>query len=126
MSDHPVQPVFDRLHGTYSDLPDVRWTRPSTVQDSLPFIGNVQTHVVQTLRNEAGEFAIFLQIVDAEGRARLVLPNRVCQAIYRQWQSLKDRSTPESRKRKAAARKRARERVDKAARKARRASATSD
>lgn len=124
VTDHPAQPVFDRLHGTYTDLPNIRWTKPSTVQEALPFVGNVSTHVVQTLRTEDGGFMVFIQIVDADGRARLVLPSKVCQSIYRQHQSLVDRSTPESRKRKAAQRQRARVRAQKEARKAARVAAT--
>ena len=52
------------------------------------------------------------------GLTRLVLPDKVAQAIYRQRAALTDRSTPESRRRKAAARERARKREEKAARSA--------
>jgi len=32
--------------------------------------------------------AVFLQVIDKDGGQRIVLPNRVCQAIYRQYESI--------------------------------------
>jgi hypothetical protein len=78
---------FDRIIGTIDGLPDVRKSRPSTVTTVMPMIGNAQTYVVQTYAGEDGNF-IFLQMVDAEGRARIAIPPKVAAAIYRQAESL--------------------------------------
>ena len=111
MNDNQLaQPTFDRVLGTLDGLPGVSSTKPSTVQSILPFIGAGATHVVQTYKDKEQGFMIFIQIVDAEGRARFVLPDKVCQAIYRQRQSLTDRSTPASRARRARKRQRERQR----------------
>jgi hypothetical protein len=80
--------IFDRLIGSLHGLPDVRATRPSTVTTVLPLLGNSQTFVVQTYRQRDAGDTIFLQMVDAEGRARIVIPPRVADAIARQRVSL--------------------------------------
>lgn len=106
---------FDRILGDLTGLPDVKMSRPSTQLDVLPIVGDAVTYVVTTARSEAG-FTIFLQIVDAEGRARLVIPPRVSAALYRQRQSLADRSTPASRQRAKKARETAKAKRDREAR----------
>ena len=83
----------------------------------MPIIGTTQTYVVQTYRNEDGGFTIFLQMVDAEGRARFIIPPRVAQAIYRQRQSLTDKSTPASRAKARRSKERERKRKERTARK---------
>lgn len=104
---------FDRVHGTLTGLPDVRMTKPATVLESVPIINQTTTAVVQTYRNlEDGSFVIFLQLVDAAGHQRLVIPDRVARAIYRQRDALTDRSTPASRARKARSAERARKRAE--------------
>lgn len=109
---------FDRVLGTYSGLPGVRQTKPATVMQTVPIINETTTAVVQTLKTEDSGFLIFLQIVDATGHMRLVIPDRIAAAIYRQRAALTSRSTAESRKRKAAARERTRKREEKAKRSA--------
>ena len=104
--DHVAQPTFDRVYSGLDGLPGIKSVKPSTVVSSLPIIGTTVTYVVQTIKTSDMGFTLFVQVVDAEGRARLVIPNKVCQAIYRQRQALTDRSTPQSRA--ATARKRAR------------------
>jgi hypothetical protein len=126
MTDQEVQPTFDRrlagtfdrVLGTLDGLPDVTSTKPSTVQTVLPFIGNVTTYVVRTFRSREAGFTGFIELVDVEGRARIVLPDKVMQALYRQRQSLTDRSTPESRARKAASKAKAKAKAERAKRKA--------
>ncbi|HEV8670984.1 MAG TPA: hypothetical protein VGS01_09655 [Candidatus Limnocylindria bacterium] len=85
MTDTPD--TFDRVIGSLHGLPDVRNTRPSTVTTVLPILGNVQTFVVQTYRDERGD-TIALQMVDAGGRARIIIPPAVADAIARQRDSL--------------------------------------
>lgn len=87
----PIEPVqrdhFDRIIGAIDGLPGVRRSRPSTVTSVLPILGNSQTHVVQTYKGDDG-FYVFVQTVDAEGKARIVLPPKVAAAIYRQRDAL--------------------------------------
>src|SRR5262245_10332685 len=80
--------AFDRIIGAIDGLPDVAKARPSTVTTVLPIIGNSQTYVVQTYKDREGGFTVFLQMVDAEGRARLAIPPKVAAAIYRQREAL--------------------------------------
>jgi len=93
----PQQATFDRILGGLAHDPGVKRARPTTVITTLPIVGTTTTYVVQTHRTEEGEYIVFLQVVDAEGRERFVIPNRVAQALYRQRQALTDRSTPASR-----------------------------
>ena len=81
----PIAPdTFDRMIGALDGLPDVTTTRPSTVQSITPMIGRSQTFVIQTYRQrDTGDY-VFLQLVDAEGRARLVIPPAAADAIARQ------------------------------------------
>ena len=119
MPDNQAQPTFDRVLGCIDGMPDVQSTKPSTVMSVLPFVGAVVTYVVQTYRTKDQGFMVFLQTVDAEGRARFLIPDKVAQAIYRQRQSLTDRSTPASRARQQRKRERERRRVAKEARRQR-------
>lgn len=80
--------TFDRIIGNLHDLPDVQAARPSTVTSVMPMLGRSQTFVVQTYQQrEVGDF-VFLQMVDAEGRARIVIPPKVADAIARQRDAL--------------------------------------
>lgn len=110
MEETRAQSTFDRFHAHVDGLPDVTSTKPSAIKQALPLAGQVTTQTVQTFKGAEFGFAIAITVVDADGRAyNHILPNKVAQAIYRQRQSLTDRSTPESRSRKrrsAAAKKR--------------------
>lgn len=109
---------FDKLMGTYHDLPDARFTRPTTVMQTIPILNETTTAVVQSLKSEDNGYTIFVQIVDSTGHMRIVLPDKVARAIYRQRDALADRSTPESRRRAKAKRDRERKRAEKAERSA--------
>lgn len=89
---------FDRVLGMLVDLPDVRHTRPATVVSTMPILGDTSTYIVQTFR-QGGDYTAALQLVDAEGRERIVIPAKVMSALYRQRETLSDRSTPASRAR---------------------------
>jgi hypothetical protein len=97
MTDEPRRDAFDRIIGQIDGLPDVRKARPSTVTTVLPILGKSQTYVVQTYKTPEGFFA-FVQMVDAEGRARVVLPPKVTAALYRQRDSLVKQQRRESAK----------------------------
>ena len=110
---------FDRVMGKLTGLPDVKETRPSTVQDVTPIAGDVMTYIVQMMRTPDQGYVGFLQVVDGQGRARLILPHRLIERICQQRERLTDRSTPESRARRARARAAAKKRKDREARRAR-------
>lgn len=95
---------FDRVIGSLHGLPDVRNTRPSTVTTVMPILGSVQTFVVQTYRDDRGD-TIALQMVDAEGRARIIIPPAVSHAIARQRDALTTANRRASSKRVAQERK---------------------
>lgn len=66
------------------------------------------TWVVETIKTD-DSFAIFLQVIDKDGGQRIVLPQKVCQAIYNQQKSImkvrrsvRAQRGAETRKRKAA------------------------
>lgn len=109
---------FDRLLSAMTGLPDTKLTRPTTILEAHPMLHERNaTFVVQTHRSRDGGFTVFLTVVDADGHRRIVVPPKVAAAIYRQREALVDRSTPESRKRRAAAAARAKAKADKEARK---------
>jgi hypothetical protein len=68
-------------------------TKPTTVVATNPLLGHGGTHIVQTVRDD-GKFTIFVQVIDIGGglATQIVLPDKVASAIYRQKQSLIDRS----------------------------------
>ena len=87
-TDQPIhRDAYDRVMASVDGIPGVRKSRPSTVTAVLPLLGKSQTHVVQTYKTEDGNY-VFVQMVDSEGRARIVLPPKVAAAIYRQRDSL--------------------------------------
>jgi hypothetical protein len=80
--------AFDRIIGQIDGLPGVSKARPTSVTTVMPIIGISQTYVVQTYKDDEEGFFVFLQMVDAEGRARIAIPPKVAQAIYRQRDAL--------------------------------------
>ena len=111
-----AQKTFDRIYAGYDGLPGFKRTRETTVRQAIPIVGIVTTFVIQTMKTNDAGFTIFLEVMDAEGKDRLVLPGKVAEAIYRQRQSLTDRSTPASRAAKARKRQRDREKRERTAR----------
>ena len=102
MEETRAQSTFDRFHGMVDGMPGVVTTKPSAIKTSLPIVGGVTITTVQTFKSPEFGFAITVTLVDADGQAyNHILPNKVALAIYRQRQSLTDRSTPQSRARKS-------------------------
>jgi hypothetical protein len=88
MSDSMMPDTFDRAIGLLDGLNDVTHTKPSTLTVVTPIIGAVQTHIVQTYRqNEVGDF-IFLQVVDSTCSIRIVIPPKVADTIASQRDSI--------------------------------------
>lgn len=77
----------------------------------------VTTFIVQSIRRDQEGVTTFLQLVDGDGRARIVLPPKVVERIVGRHRRLHDRSAPDSRRRKRATASRRRKReADEAAR----------
>jgi len=96
---------FDATYGNLKGLPEVTWSKETTIQAVLPLIGATQVFVLQTGRQrEIGDFC-FLTFVDSERSVRIVLPPRVCEAIARQRDALTVKVRKRTAKASAAARK---------------------
>lgn len=96
---------YDRLRGSMQDV--AMFTKQSTVRNVQTLTGQAETYVVETCRYEelGGDF-IFIEFVDEVGVVRLALPPKVAAVIAAQ----RDRLT--SRRRSIAAKKKAKERMD--------------
>ncbi len=92
---------FDIIYGQLDGLG--RRAKPSTVREALPIVGNVTTYTIETMRHDE-KAVLFLEATDSTGATRLVIPHKVVQTIVRQFERMYDRSTPESRRRKARSR----------------------
>lgn len=105
------QSAFDRAMSII-DMPDVLSVKPAVVQATNALLGHQGTHIIQTARHKEDGWTIFLQVIDPEDGGtviKVVVPNKVCEALYRQRQGLIDRGrrkptpkpvfdTPEERK----------------------------
>lgn len=120
MINEQAQTTFDRFHAIVDGLPGVKSTKATAVTQSLPLVGNVTNVTIQTFKGEEFGFSIALTVVNADGTTRIILPNKVALAIYRQRQSLTDRSTPESRARRTRSRETAKRKRQRDERRARR------
>ena len=103
---------FDLAFGALEGRPGVTMTRPTTVVSTLPIVGTAQTFIVQTVRskdetNEKAQpqFTTFIQYVDAESVARLVVPPPVTEVIARQREALAGRARVKAARTAAATRK---------------------
>lgn len=80
----PKRDLFDRLLAANEGEPH---TKAATVTSIEAIPPQAQTYIIQTYAIERGFYG-FVQMVDAEGRARIVLPPKVMAAIYRQRDAL--------------------------------------
>lgn len=75
---------FDRQLGALIDLPDVVKAGPVVKRTVPPFgVGGTTIHVVQTIR-QGNQHTVFLEVVDAEGTKRIVIPPDVADTLERQ------------------------------------------
>lgn len=76
--------TFDRQLAGLVDLPDVVKAGPVVKRTVPPFgIGGTTIHVVQTI-HQGGDCTVFLEVVDAQGTKRIVIPPEVASTIERQ------------------------------------------
>jgi len=76
--------MYDRMISALEGLPDVTKVKPTTVRTVTPLVGASQTFIVQTVRQQSTGDHVFLEIVDASGAIRVVLPPAVADTIARQ------------------------------------------
>lgn len=79
---------FDRIHAQRQGLPGYRAVKPSTIRESAVLMGNVVTFTIETMRCEEYGVTTFLEIADAEGNVRVVLPDKVVARIASQRESV--------------------------------------
>lgn len=95
---------YDRRRGGLQDV--AMFTRPSTIKNVETMSGRAETFVVESCRYEDGDYIFVECIDDAAITTRLCLPPKVANVIASQRESLTRRS------RSQAARRNARERMD--------------
>ncbi len=92
MAEQTTQPAFDRAC-SFLELPAVLATRPTTIMANDPILGHMGTFIVQTAKHCEAGWRIYLQAISVGGgQIQIVLPDKVAATIYRQRQSLVDRS----------------------------------
>lgn|SRR5678816_478093 len=92
--------AYDRVLSNLHDLPDVVKVKAATVRVVPPLgVGGTQLFAVQTVRQVGVGDSIFLEVAEAGGLTRLVLPPAVSALIARQ----RDAVTGKARSKAAAA-----------------------
>lgn len=95
---------FDFMLATARDNPESTQTRTATLRTAVPILGAVETFTVQTFRipdgPNAGDWG-FVERINAQSVARVVLPPAVTAALARQRDTLT--ATGRSKRGKAAA-----------------------
>lgn len=97
-------PTFDRILGSLEGLPDVVKTAAATRVVVSPLIGEAQTFIIQTYRQD-GKDTVFVQYIDASGSVRIALPPAAADAIAAQRDALSTKNRKRAAKEIAAARK---------------------
>src|SRR5437667_11154395 len=75
---------FDRILGDLTGLPGHDLSRPATITTALPILGSAQTYVVRTMRTPDNRFIGFVEMIDANGKLRIAIPQKAMAALYRQ------------------------------------------
>lgn len=97
--------TFDRMLTALHGLPDVTRSKPTTVREVPPLIGEALTFIVQTYRQREKGDTVFVELASAAQHTRLVLPPRVVDAIVRQRDALTATTRSRLAKEQAEARK---------------------
>ena len=94
---------FERVRDSLWGQPGFQ-RRNSTIVNQEGFLLPLGTWIIETIRTD-DRIAIFIQVIDKEGGQRMVLPERVCQAIYNQYRSITTKRKSERAKKAAQTRK---------------------
>jgi hypothetical protein len=78
-------------------------TKATTIEHTDPILGEAETFIVQTIRDQKGDH-IIVKFVDKEGVKRLILPPKVTMTIARHRDALTARSRSNTAKATAKAR----------------------
>jgi hypothetical protein len=102
-SSNGLPDAFDRQLAALHDLPDVSRTKPATLRVIPPLgVGGTVLFVVQTLRQRERGDTVFVEVVDADGTTRIVMPPAVAEVIARQRDALTDKSRSRAGRERAA------------------------
>lgn len=76
-------PLFDRVMGSLTGLPDVAHTSQTNIRLVPEFGIGTTTYVLQTFRQRDSGDTIFLEVYSDQEHTRLVIPPKVAAAIAR-------------------------------------------
>jgi len=94
---------FEHVRETLWGTPGFQRRNSTITSSGFSFLPQA-TWIVETIKTD-DNFAIFLQVIDKEGGQRIVLPEKVCNAIYRHRDSITKKRCSERSKRVAKIRK---------------------
>lgn len=77
---------FERVREALWGTPGFQRRNSTIVGSGFSFLPQA-TWIVETIKTD-NDFAIFLQFIDREGGQRIVLPQKVCEAIYKHRDSI--------------------------------------
>jgi len=95
MGETIITDPFDRVLGDLTGLPGHLYSRPATVATTIPILGNAQTYVIRTIRTPENRYIGFVEMIEAKGMIRLVIPSKAMAALYRQRDALATRRNRE-------------------------------
>ena len=96
------QDRWEKARNTLWGTPGFQSRQSTVIAPALSFLPQA-SYIVETVKNDDG-WAIFVQMVDQEGGQRLMLPDKVVRAIYRQRDSIIERAKKTRAQRAAATR----------------------
>lgn len=100
----PPRTAYAIMAGSLANRPDVTRTAPSTIRIVQPMIGDPQTYMIETVRDESGD-TIFVEYADSQGLVRIALPPSVANRIAQQRDALTTKVRKKIGKQQAAERK---------------------
>ncbi len=77
---------YEKARESIWGTPGFQHRRSTVVSPGSAFMPQA-SYIVETIRNNEG-WQIFLQWVDASGGQRVVLPNKVAQALFRHYEAI--------------------------------------
>ncbi len=94
---------FEQVRESLWGTPGFQRRNSTIISSGFSFLPQA-TWIIETIKTD-DNYAIFLQMIDKEGGQRLVLPQKVCNAIYNQERSIMKKRRSERSKKVANIRK---------------------
>lgn len=85
-SESQITDRFERARDSLWGQPGFQRRNSTIISQGFSLIPQ-GTWIVETIRTD-DRVAIFLQVIDKDGGQRIVLPEKVCQAIYNQYHAI--------------------------------------